>query len=237
MLNQAPVRRDDPDAYEVPGAAPLPAPARDVVEALAPLVTEARLGRMEAVVNQRSGSLVVVLEELTDPHNGSAIMRSADAFGVQEVHVIPSQHGFLAAHRIAKGTHRWLDIVRHPSPEECVEVLHGRGFEVLVAAMDGELTPRDLEERDKVAVVFGNEHAGASRAMRGVADGAFQVPMVGFVESLNVSVAAAVTLSHASQGHRGDLTPARREALLARYLMTSVRDAERVVREHVAKKS
>ncbi len=225
------MRRDDPDAYEVPPHQGLVAPAADVVRILSPMVTEARLARMNAVIAQRSASLVVVLEELTDPHNGSAIMRSADAFGVQEVHVIPSEHGFLAAHRVAKGTHRWLDIVRHDDARACVDALHGRGFEVLVAAMDGELTPRDLAERDRVAVVLGNEHAGASEAMRGAADGSFAIPMYGFVESLNVSVAAAVTLSIASEGHRGNLDDERREALLARYLMTSVKDAARVVRE------
>jgi len=227
------MRRDDPDAYEVPSHESLPAPAADVVRVLSPLVTEARLARMEAVVASRSASLVVVLEELTDPHNGSAIMRSADAFGVQEVHVIPSEHGFLAAHRVAKGTHRWLDIARHASAEACVAHLHERGFEVLVAAMDGSLTPDDLAERDKVAVVFGNEHRGASEAMRGAADGSFAIPMVGFVESLNVSVAAAVTLHTASKGHRGDLSEARRTELLAQYLMTSVKDAEQIIRERL----
>ncbi len=225
------MRRDDPDAYEVPEKAGLIAPASDIVRVLSPLVTEARLARMQEVIAQRSGSLTVVLEELTDPHNGSAIMRSADAFGVQEVHVIPSQHGFLAAHRVAKGTHRWLDIVRHADAKACVDALHARGFEVLVAAMDGELTPDDLAARQQVALVFGNEHAGASQAMRGAADGSFAVEMYGFVESLNVSVAAAVTLAIASKGHRGDLDEARREALLAQYLMTSVKDAAEVVRD------
>jgi tRNA (guanosine-2'-O-)-methyltransferase len=227
------MRRDDPDAYEVPSRDDLIAPAAEVVRILSPLVTEARLSRMKAVIAERSASLVVVLEKLTDPHNGSAIMRSADAFGVQEVHVIPSQHGFLAAHRVAKGTHRWLDIVRHRGAEACVDALHSRGFEVLVAAMDGELTPEDLAARERVAVVFGNEHAGASQAMRGVADGSFAIPMYGFVESLNVSVAAAVTLSIASKGHRGDLSETRREELLAQYLMTSVKDAEGVLRERL----
>jgi tRNA (guanosine-2'-O-)-methyltransferase len=227
------MRRDDPDAYEVPSREGLIATAAEVVRVLSPLVTEARLARMKAVVAERSATLVVVLEELTDPHNGSAIMRSADAFGVQEVHVIPSQHGFLAAHRVAKGTHRWLDITRHHDAEACVEALHARGFEVLVAAMDGELTPEDLAKRERVAVVFGNEHAGASRSMRGEADGSFAIPMYGFVESLNVSVAAAVTLSTASKGHRGNLSEARAEELLAQYLMTSVKDAGRVVRERL----
>jgi tRNA (guanosine-2'-O-)-methyltransferase len=228
------MRHDDPDAYQVGPSEPLPFPASVVVAALSPLVTEARLARMQHVVANRTKSVVVVLEDLTDPHNGSAVMRSADAFGVQEVHVVPSQHGFSATRTVSKGAHKWLTVTRHRSTPACVEALHARGFEVLVAAMDGALTPEDVAKRRKVALVFGNEHRGASEAMREGADGTFAIPMVGFVESLNVSVAAAVTLYTATRGRGGDLDDAEREGLLARYLFDSVRDAARVVAEHAA---
>jgi tRNA (guanosine-2'-O-)-methyltransferase len=176
---------------------------------------------------------VVVLDELTDPHNGSAVLRSADAFGVQEIHVIPSQHGFLAAGRVAKGTDRWLDVIRHRDANAAADHLHERGFEIFVASAKGALTPEALCLRERVAVVFGNEHAGASPAMCAAADGTFAIPMVGFVESLNVSVAAAVTLHTISKSHRGNLDEARRTALLARYLMTSVKDAARILEERL----
>lgn len=226
------MRRDDPDVYQVGPPRALPAPPERVIAALAPLVTEARLARIEEVVANRRLSVVPVLEGLTDPHNGSAILRSADAFGLQQVHVVPSEHGFMAAHRVAKGTHRWLDVVQHGHSEACVAWLRDHGYRIYVAAMGGEMRPEDLRAVERVAVVFGNEHAGVSEAMARGAHGTCAVPMVGFVESLNVSVAAAVTLYGAASGRPGDLSEAERKELTARFLVSTVRDAERIVREY-----
>lgn len=217
---------------ELTGPAPLPAPASVVVEALAPLVTPQRLARMDAVIARRTRSLVPVLEDLADPHNGAAVMRSADAFGCHEVHVVEDRHPFAVSHRVTRGTHRWLELVRHRSIERCLATLKGRGYRVFVAAMDGELTPEQLADVDRAAVVFGNEHKGVSPAVRAAADGTYAIPMEGFVESLNVSVASAITLYVASRGRHGDLDEAAREQIRARFLLASVRDAERIVREH-----
>lgn len=228
------MKRDHPDVIEVARPAPLPAPAADVVRVLSPLVTEARRARMEAVVAERTRSLVPVLEDLADPHNGAAVLRSADAFGCHEVHVIEERNPFAVSHRVTRGTHRWLEIVRHRSTEACLAALAARGYQVFVAAMDGELTPEDLAKVPKAAVVFGNEHKGASQAVRAAAAGTYAIPMVGFVESLNVSVASAITLYVASRGRHGDLDEAERTEICARFLLASVRDAERIVRERVA---
>ena len=186
---------------------------------------------MKAVLAARTRRLVVVLEEISDPHNASAVMRSADAFGVQEVHVIAGEQEFRAARGVAKGAERWLDIVRHASATECIAALRARGYETLVAAMDGALRAEELAGRERVAIVFGNEHRGASEAVRSGADGTFAVPMVGFVESLNVSVAAAVTLHAATRGGGGDLSEADREAILARWLLDDVKEGARLVSE------
>lgn len=226
------MRRDDPDVYQVGPPPTLPAPPDVVVEALTPLVTEARRRRIDEVVSRRKLSVVPVLEGLTDPHNGSAVLRSADAFGLQEVHVVPGPHGFAAAHRISKGTDRWLDVIRHRTSDSCLTGLKDRGYRVVIAAMGGALRPEDLRRMERVAVVFGNEHAGVSDAMRRGADDTCSVPMTGFVESLNVSVAAAVTLYVAAADRPGDLSPDQRAELTARFLLSTVRDAERVVREY-----
>lgn len=227
------MRRDDPDVYQVGPPQDLPAPAEVVIAALSPLVTEARLRRIEEVVSRRKRSVVPVIEGITDPHNASAVLRSADAFGLQEVHVVPGKHGFPAAHRVSKGTHRWLDVIQHPSSEACISALAERGYRVVVAAMGGSLSPEDLAKVERVAVVFGNEHAGASEAMRTGAHDTCAIPMVGFVESLNVSVAAAVTLYVAAAHRAGDLSAEEREELTARFLLSTVRDSEQVVREYM----
>lgn len=225
------MRRDDPDVHRVAEGPPLPAPPRAVIEALAPRVTERRLARIHRVAAGRTLAVVPVLERIADPHNASAILRTSDAFGLQQVHVVEHPEGFLAAHRVSKGAHRWLDVVRHPDPETCVQALHARGYEVFVAAANGEVAPQDLSQRPRVAVVLGHERDGASPAMRAAADGAVAVPMYGFVESLNVSVAAAVLLYEASRGRAGDLDEDAREMLVARFLFNSIKDAEHMVRE------
>lgn len=229
------MKRDHPDVIELGARAPLPASAEQVVAALGPLVTTARLARMDAVIARRTRSLVPVLEDLADPHNGAAVMRSADAFGCHEVHVVEDRHRFAVSHRVTRGTHRWLDLVRHGSTASCLAHLAERGYKVYVAAMDGELVPESLAEVEKAAVVFGNEHKGVSDLVREAAAGTYAIPMVGFVESLNVSVASAITLYVASRGRHGDLDAEAREEIRARYLLASVRDAERVVRDHVAR--
>lgn len=225
------MRRDRPEVIEPGPLDPLPAPASDIVRILGPLITDARRARMDAVIARRTRSLVPVLEDLADPHNGAAVMRSADAFGCQEVHVIEDRHTFAVSHRISRGTHRWLDLVKHEGAGACMDHLHARGYEVFVAAMDGELGPEDLAKRPKAAIVFGNEHKGASPEVRARVDGTYRIPMEGFVESLNVSVASAITLYVASRGRHGDLSAADREEICARWLLDSVRDAERIVRE------
>lgn len=225
------MKRDHPDVIELDAPRPLAWPAAEVVEALSGLVTEARLARMRAVLARRTRSLVPVLEDLADPHNGAAIMRSADAFGCHAVHVVEDRHPFMVSHRVTRGTHRWLELVKHASTEDALEHLSGRGYQVFVAAMDGELTPEELAEVPKAAVVFGNEHEGVSDAVRAAAHGTYAIPMVGFVESLNVSVASAITLYVASRGRHGSLSEEERTEALARYLLASVGDAERILRE------
>lgn len=228
------VRRTDPDAYRLHRPPELRWPAELVIEALGPTVLPERLARIRNVVAQRTRRVVPVLENLHDPHNASAVLRTADAFGIQDVAMVRSDGEFLAAHRVAQGTHRWLDLHLFGDAASCAGWLKGRGFRVLVAKMDGEVTPEGLAEGN-VAVVFGNEHAGVSKGMEAFADGTYAIPMVGFVESLNVSVAAAVTLYAATAPRRGRgeaLDEGDQRTLLARFLMGNVRDAERIVEQH-----
>ena len=228
------MKRTLPEVEEAGPLPPLPFPAAAIVRALAPLVTEARLARIDAVIAQRTRSLVPVLEGLSDPHNGAAILRSADAFGCHEVHLVDGRFPFAVSHRVSKGTHRWLELVRHAEAEACAAALHARGYQIFIASMEGTMVPEDLAKVPKAAIVLGNEHAGPSEAMRAAADGTYRIPMVGFVESLNVSVASAITLYVASRGRHGDLDAAAREEIRARFLLSQVRDAERIVATQIA---
>ncbi|MEM7434445.1 MAG: RNA methyltransferase [Myxococcota bacterium] len=225
------MRIDDPDVIEVEGPPPLEFPAEQVIAALSPVVTEARRRRIEAVVDQRTDQVVIVLDAITDPHNASAVMRSADAFGIQRIFVVEGSRGFVASGGVAKGTHRWLDVVRYQSATDCFQHLQAEGYEVHVAAMAGDRDPEALSRvGTKLALVFGNEHRGVSEEMSALADGTFAIPMVGFVESLNVSVAAAITMRSLARQGLEPMSEPKREALKARFLMNSVNNAEEVIR-------
>ena len=223
------MRADDPDVIEVEGPPLLEKPARLVIEALSPVVTDERLRRITDVVSGRTGDLVVVLDSISDPHNSSAVLRSADAFGVQTVHAIVGAHGFRASRGVSKGTQRWLDVFRYENAEACARRLRADGYSIYVAAMGGESSLDELRGVPRLAVVFGNEHRGVSEEMRALADGTFSIPMRGFVESLNISVAAAITIQALAHDGRTGLSVSRQEELKARFLMNSVKNAAQVI--------
>lgn len=223
------VDRDHPDCEVVLPQLPLGYDPARVVELLGPLVTPARLARFQTVVAGRTRTLIPVLDGLSDPHNGAAIVRSADAFGCHEVHLVAGRHPFAVAHKVSRGAHRWLDLVRHETADACVDALEARGYSLFVADMDGTLTPEDLARVPRAAVVVGNERRGVSEVFRDRAAGVYRIPMVGFVESLNVSVASAITLYVAAQGRHGDLDDGERTEALARMLVAQVHGADRIL--------
>ena len=227
------MRRDDPETFGLSSTAPLPASARDVVTALDPLLTYERRVRITQVIQARSRAVTAVLDGLIDPHNVSAVLRSADACGVEQVHLIERPEAFRVSPRIAKGAYRWVRLARHPSAEACVSALRAQGHRIFIATIDGKVLPEALAAEPRPALVFGNEHAGVSDRMRELADGTYAIPMRGFVQSLNVSVAAAISLFAAMQGRRGDLDETAALELRARYCMQSVPLAEAIVAEYL----
>lgn len=225
------MRRDDPDVFDADGHGP-PSLAHDaakVVQRLGSMVTQERLARIREVVAKRTYRVTLLLEDITDPHNTSAVLRSCDAFGIQRVHVVAGKRGFQAARAITKGAHRWLDVIRHDTGADAVRALQQDGYTVLAASMEGSIAPVELARTPKVAIVMGNEHRGPSAETRALVDGTYAIEMRGFSDSLNVSVAAAITLYAATAGHESELSTGEREALVARYLMHSVGDAETVL--------
>jgi tRNA (guanosine-2'-O-)-methyltransferase len=224
--------RRDLETFSLPDEADaLPAPAQVVLEKLEPLLTPERRARIDAVIAARSTAVAAVLDGLIDPHNVSAVLRSADAFGVQQVHLIQRPEPFLATARVSQGSDRWVDVIRHATTAACVRALRERGHRIFVASMEGALSPEALALEPRVAIVFGNEHSGVSQELRDLADGTYAIPMCGFVQSLNVSVAAAITLISAMRGRAGNLSPEAALQLRARYVWTSVPQADVILAE------
>ncbi len=208
---------------------PLPMSPEECVRALDPLVVDERRARIWKAVAGRTRSVIAVIEGLTDPHNASAILRTCDALGVHEVHAIESNAHVKMTTRVTKGAEKWMHLRRHSQPAECARSLAERGYALYVADMRATTELEAIAEQPKVALAFGNEHAGISPELRAVAAGSFAIPMLGMVESFNVSVAAGIALWAATRGRRGDLSEADRAELAARFFIESVRGAELVL--------
>lgn len=204
------------------GPPELPRPVEEIIAVLGPMATEARIARVSEVIRQRVSAVRVVVDALHDPHNGAAIVRTCDAFGVQYVHAIERDETFAAARSVARGSQKWVDVVRHKNPAVCIQQLHALGFELVATHPDGELEPEDLAHLPRVALVMGNEHEGIAEELRAACKRSVRVPMRGFVESLNVSVTTAILLHTALRGRPGDLDQETQRALLARALLMTV---------------
>jgi tRNA (guanosine-2'-O-)-methyltransferase len=163
--------------------------------------TSRRQQRVRSVLERRQPDLTLILENVHDPHNVSAILRSCDAVGVLKVHAvysIESPPPGMFARQTSASAAKWVDVVRHDSVEACVGELREAGFQILATALGRE--SRSLHDWDltrSVALIVGNEMRGVSDEALALADGLVEIPMVGMVQSLNVSVASAVCLYEA----------------------------------------
>jgi len=230
------VRRSTPGvlgAAELMDARIVRAEAHDpakVIEVLEPLVGEARRARLLEVIGRRLASVAVVFDGPYDPHNGAAVLRSCEAFGVQRLHVVERPGTpFAAARTVTRSAEKWLDVTVHAGAPSLLAWSRSAEMPLVGAHPEGELSPEDLADLPRVAIVLGNEREGIREAIAAACLHRVRVPMRGFVESLNVSVTAAILLHAATRGRAGDLDPAARLRLYARGLYLSVPRAEELL--------
>lgn len=243
------------DAVRIEGASYA---AETVLRVLDPYLSDARRARIEAVIASRAFGVVPVLEGLVDPGNVNAVLRSAEGLGFGAAHVVglegdaerlaravergedePTVADLRARRRASQGAHKWVEVRSWQSPVEYVRWVHERGGRVAVTALRDDALP--ISEWDfsvPTALVVGNEHAGASDAILEAADAALLLPLDGFVQSYNVSVAAALALYHARTDRlrrtkrHADLEDAQRRTLRAHYAARAVPLAPALLAEH-----
>lgn len=167
---------------------------------MAKKITEKRLQRLQGVVERRQLNFTVVLENVHDPHNISAVMRSCEAVGMAEIYVLHTephlQEQYLElGHKSSAGTRKWLDVRYYTDLEPCFKALREK-YQYIWATHLGEQATslHDLDLTQSVALLFGNEHAGVSADALANTDGNFIIPQYGMVQSLNISVACAVSV-------------------------------------------
>ncbi len=203
-------------------------------------LTTDRLETLSRVASARTSQLTLLLDDVHKEHNIAAVIRSADAFGVRSVHTLGDY-----AHNpnISMGAERWVDVISHDSPEAALAQLRSEGFEfVILEPEQGDsaapsLPVFNLPFEKKLALIFGNELTGISEPLRQAANYRAFIPMLGFVESFNISVAVAITLFCSTvniTGSQRRVTPVtedEREEIMRKWLRQDVRNGELILKE------
>jgi tRNA (guanosine-2'-O-)-methyltransferase len=200
------------------------------------LLLESRKERIDQIVALRTRSVVVVLDRLEDSFNMAAVLRTSEGLGLQEIHVIENPDvPFTPNVSVTQGCDKWLELHRYKSFGACKDALKARGYSLWASALGkGGKSLYSLDFDQKLALVFGNERFGVSEDVLAGVDGVFWIPMRGFTQSFNISVAAAITLSHAVSwrvqrlGEAGDLAEPEKDALREQFQYLSVKQRKRL---------
>lgn len=163
-------------------------------------ITPHKIALMEEVLDKRTRYFTVVLENIYKPHNASAVLRTADCFGLQDIHVIEKENSYKINPYVTRGASQWVDLFKYSNENgnavsDCFHQLRRKGYKIMATSPKaGSISIHELRPDQKLALVFGNEHEGVSQEILDQADGLVHIPMHGFTESFNISVAASIFL-------------------------------------------
>lgn len=209
---------------------------QDVLTHVFPLLTESRQQKISQVVQDRCFQIPVVLEGIYDRGNISAVMRSAEGLGFGAFHVIETFEKFKEANRVTQGADKWLEVKKWKTTRECVAELKKNKIRICVTSLEASKPLQDIDFSTPLALVLGNEKSGVSAEMLEAADERVILPMPGFVQSFNISIAGAISLYHiwlsrqTKLGKNADLSEKQQQILMAHYAMRTLDSAESILK-------
>jgi len=207
------------------------------------ILTDNRKERFLKVLQNRTNHFTVAIEDVFQLHNTSAVMRSCEVFGVQELNVVEQKFGKSIDKEIAMGAQKWVDIKKHETVSDCIQTLKGKGYQIIATTPhENDCLLEDFDISKPSAFFFGTERDGLSEEVLQQADGFLKIPMVGFTESLNISVSAAIILQHLTEKLRkSDIDwQMSEEFILAKRLewaRKSIKDIKRIEARYYAEKA
>ncbi len=158
-------------------------------------LTENRVEGFKRVLENRTKHFTIAVEDVYQMHNTSAVMRSCEVFGIQELNVIEQKYAKTIDKQIAMGAQKWVDIFEHSSSQACMDALRQKGYQIIATTPHNDsCTIEKFDISKRSALFFGTEKEGLSKEVINQADGYLKIPMVGFTESLNISVSAAIII-------------------------------------------
>ena len=220
----------------------------ELVNYLAGYVTENRNALFDKVLKDRTRYITVVLEDIYQSHNASAVLRSCDCFGIQDVHIIENRNQYNVNQDVALGSYKWLDMYKYNEQENntrtALKKLKEKGYRIVATTPhtnDVELYDFDVT-KGKSAIVFGTELTGISDIVNEEADEFVRIPMYGFTESFNISVSAALVLQHLAHEIRKkdvswQLDAAQITELKLQWLKATIKSSELIEKEFYNKKN
>lgn len=168
-----------------------------LLQHLESFLTEKRLIRFNEVLSQRTKYFTVATEDVYQLHNTSAVIRSCDVFGIQEINIVEERNTKRIDREIAMGAQKWVDLNRYNSVKGCIQDLKQKGYQIVATTPHtNDCDLQDFDVTKKTCFFFGRETEGLSEEVINQADSFLKIPMVGFTESLNISVSAAIILQH-----------------------------------------
>ena len=220
----------------------------EIIEYFKTFITEKRLKKMDTVLSSRTRYLTVVLENIYQPHNASAVLRSCDGFGIQDVHIIENSNSYKVNPGVSLGTSQWLTMHNYSKEDQnsktAIENLKKNGYRIV--ATTPHSNDQNLENfnlpKGKIALFFGTEMHGLSNTVLDNADEFMKIPMYGFVESFNISVSCALSLHNLSHRLRESnidwsLNPNEKEDVLLEWMRKSVKNAASLEEEFYRRRS
>ena len=172
---------------------------QELLDWLSGFITKNKQTKISEIVRDRTRHLTIVLEDIYQSHNASAVLRTCDCFGIMDVHIIENMNSYKVNPDVALGSSKWLNILtynkEHQNTETCLKQLKKEGYRIVATSPHkNDYTPETLPLNQKIALVFGTELEGLSETALKMSDDYVKIPMVGFTESLNISVSAALFL-------------------------------------------
>lgn len=209
---------------------------------LARFISEHRQNFVERVLDQRTRHITVVLEDIYQSQNASAVVRTCECMGLQEVHVIEGESKYSVNKKVLKGSYKWIDLIKHGGKNKnntavCFEHLRAKGYKIAATDPSPEgVSIHEIPIQDKIALVMGNELKGTSAYAIEHADMKVRIPMFGFTESMNISVSAAICIGAIAPALRSSeinwqLSQEEKDELRLRWFKKMVRQPEILERE------
>jgi len=218
---------------------------KQLIQHLSQFISEERWKKFNEVIKYRTKHICIALEDIYQAHNASAVLRSCDIFGIQDIHIIENKNAYTISEDVALGSQKWLNLIKYKKENTnntltCIQQLKEKGYKIVATTPHTDATIEEINLNEPVALFFGTELTGISDDVKNNADMLVKIPMYGFTESFNISVSAALSLHTLTtklhqQNIQWQLTESEQEHILLDWLRNTIKKVEMIEKDFLSK--